>query len=74
MAGQIVHDRLVHDQEEIRKAPRGKDRTAAYGALKNTETAWEMYDVRPTAENWNNLQTVGSTLDVALRKLRDEQR
>jgi hypothetical protein len=73
MAGQIVYNRLVHDQAEIRKAHKGKDRAAAYEALKATEQAWESYSSEPTVDHWNNLQTVGSNLDTALRKLRGQQ-
>lgn len=73
MAGQTVYVRLVSDQAAIRNAHRGKNRTAAYRSLKATESAWELYSSQPTVEHWNNLQTVGSNLDTALRKLRGEQ-
>lgn len=73
MAGQTVYIRLVSDQDEIRKAHKGKDRTAAYQALRATEAAWEAYNTEPTVDHWNNLQIIGSNLDAALRKLRGER-
>jgi len=73
MAGQTVYNRLVSDQKEILKAEKSKERTLAYEALKATELAWETYSSQPTVDHWNNLQTVGSNLDSALRKLRGQQ-
>jgi hypothetical protein len=73
MAGQTVYARLQHDQAEIRAAHKSRNRAVAYQALKATESAWESYSSQPTVDHWNNLQTVGSNLDAALRKMRGQQ-
>jgi hypothetical protein len=73
MAGHTIYNRLVSAQAEIRKAPNGSDKKAAQRAFVLTEAVWEAYSTNPTVENWNEVQTVGSNLDTALRKLRGEQ-
>lgn len=70
ISGQLIHDRLVSAQTEIRAARDKKKKKAAQKSLAATETVWERYNANPTVENWNLVQTVGSTLDVALRQLR----
>jgi hypothetical protein len=72
MAGDLVHARLVSDQAEILAARHGKNRTTARKAWIATEASWETYSEHPTIENWANLQTVGTTLDVTLRKMRGQ--
>lgn len=73
MAGQTIHNRLVAAQSEIRAAHDKKLKKNAQVALVATEAVWETYNANPTVDNWNQVQTIGSTLDAALRKLRGEQ-
>lgn len=73
MAGNTVFARLTAAQSEINKASfRNKKRATARNAFEATVKAWQDYSLNPSTDTWNRLQTVGSTLDVALRDMRGE--
>ena len=73
MAGQTIYKRLVSAQQEIGKAHWGAKKRAAQRDYVETEKAWEAYKQHPSTDTWNQVQSVGSRLDVSLRDLRGER-
>lgn len=70
MAGQTIYMRLVDAQQEIQKGSWGNNKRAAQIAFDATNKAWEEYNQNPSIDTWNQVQAVGTKLDVTLRSLR----